>query len=129
LYLFYRLARIAFARDSTDKADNVYRAALYRFHMAGLEREGETPLEYAEGTIDPQLGTHFADFMRMYLRLKYANGAVHESDRQMIKQLADEVGPAIRKQNGSLQSLFGYFNIAKASRFFFERESFNVQGR
>ena len=41
LYLLYRLARIAFSKDAIAKADYVYRAALYRLHMAGFEREGE----------------------------------------------------------------------------------------
>ncbi|MFM8913547.1 MAG: DUF4129 domain-containing transglutaminase family protein, partial [Flammeovirgaceae bacterium] len=117
-YLFYRMVRISLSGDSMSKANNVYRAALYRFHMAGFEREGQTPLEYAEKTIDPRLDTHFADFMRMYLRLKYANGAAREGDKEIIDQLANEVGAVVRKKIGLFAAIANYFNGMRALRFF-----------
>jgi hypothetical protein len=118
LYLLFRLGRIALAKDTNAKADHVYQATLYRLHMAGFEREAETPLEYAEKTIDPNLGIHFADFMRMYLRLKYSNGVWREGDDKIINQLATEIGSAVRKKNGVLKSIVNYFNVFRASRFF-----------
>lgn len=121
LYLLYRLARIALAKDTNAKADHVYRAALYQFHMAGFEREGETPLEYAEKTIDPELNIRFADFMRVYLRLKYSNDAWRKEDREVIDRLVMEIGPSIRKRNGSIRSAFDYLELPKASRFFFQQ--------
>jgi protein-glutamine gamma-glutamyltransferase len=118
LYLLYRLARIALAKDANAKADQVYRAALYRFHIAGFEREAETPLSYAETKIDPALNIGFANFMRMYLRLKYSNGVLREGDDKIINQLATEIGSAVRKKHGILKSIINYFNIFRASRFF-----------
>ena len=118
LYLLFRLGRIALAKDTNAKADHVYQATLYRLHMAGFEREAETPLEYAEKTTDPNLGIHFADFMRMYLRLKYSNGVWREGDDKIINQLTTEIGSAVRKKNGVLKSIINYFNIFRASRFF-----------
>jgi protein-glutamine gamma-glutamyltransferase len=118
LYLWYRLARIAFAKDTRSKADHVYRAALYRFHMAGFERETETPLEYAEKTIDPNLSVGFVDFMRMYLRLKYSNGSWLKSDDLTLAEFSKGTGPSIRNRNGFVQSQLAYFNLARAARFF-----------
>jgi protein-glutamine gamma-glutamyltransferase len=116
LFLIYRQMRIVFARNANSKADNVYRAALYRFHMAGLERDGETPLEYAEKTVDPNLGIHFTDFMRLYLRLKYSNGAWREGDAQSIDAFAKTIGVSIRTKFGLFKSVMNYFNILRASR-------------
>lgn len=118
LYLLYRLARIALAKDTNAKADHVYRAALYRFHMAGFERETETPLEYAEKTIDPNLQAGFADFMRMYLRLKYSNGVVREGDAETLYLFTNKVGTSVRAKYGVVKTIFNYFNILRAGRYF-----------
>lgn len=118
LYLLYRLVRIALAKDISAKADHVYRASLYRFHMAGFERETETPLEYAEKTIDPNLHVGFADFMRMYLRLKYSNGVVREGDADTLHQFANKVAASVRAKKGVLKTILNYFNIMRASRYF-----------
>ncbi|MBS1681974.1 MAG: transglutaminase domain-containing protein [Bacteroidetes bacterium] len=118
LYLIYRMLRIAFAHNPTSKADQVYRAALYRFHMAGIERETETPLEYAQTKVDPMLSTHFERFMRMYLRLKYANAIPQSEEAEEINRFASSVGPSIRKRIGIFKTLFNYVNILKALRYF-----------
>jgi len=122
LYLFYRLLRVALARNDAARADQVYRASLYRFHMAGLERDFETPLEYARANVDPALQTNFETFMRLYLRLKYANGSLREGDHQVIDQLAKTIGPSIRKKNGFFKSTMNYFNIFLALRYFQQPE-------
>ncbi|MBY0433939.1 MAG: transglutaminase domain-containing protein, partial [Cyclobacteriaceae bacterium] len=118
LYLVYRLARIALARDANSKADHVYRAALYRFHMAGFERETETPLEYAEKAIDPNLQVGFTDFMRMYLRLKYSNGVLTKGDSELINTFNNSIGTSIRNKIGAFGSMINYFNFFRATRFF-----------
>jgi hypothetical protein len=122
-YLMYRLLRVAFASDGATKADQVYRAALYRLHMAGFEREGETPLEYAQTKVDPSLATGFEEFMRMYLRLKYAPGNLRAEDHDGIKRFSKNAGPAIRKKNGIMKTTLNYFNLMRAIRFFQQPES------
>ncbi|MBI1769954.1 MAG: transglutaminase domain-containing protein [Bacteroidetes bacterium] len=118
LYLAYRLIRVTFAREGTTKADHVYRAALYRLHMAGLERESETPLEYAQAKVDPFLATTFEEFMRTYLRLKYAQGNLRAEDHEIIKRFSSNAGPAIRRKNGLIKTTLNYFNLLRAIRYF-----------
>jgi protein-glutamine gamma-glutamyltransferase len=127
LYLAYRLLRINFANDPNKKADQVYRAALYRFHMAGVERENETPLDYAQTKIDPAFNSGFEEFMRMYLRLKYANGSLRDGDTEIIDRFAKQVGPSIRKKNGFFRSTINYFNLLVASRYFQQPEKTNFE--
>jgi len=118
IYLLYRFTRLAFAKQGTTKADQVYQLALYRFHMSGIERETETPLEYAGKKIDPALSIHFAGFMQMYLRLKYSSKNWSDEDQTHLNRFAKEVGPAIHKKNGFLKTLLNYFNVARAIRYF-----------
>jgi hypothetical protein len=118
LYLLYRLLRISFARSTNGKTDQVYQATLYRFHMAGIERITETPLEYAATKVDPQLHAGFQDFMRIYLRLKYSSGVLRADDPEKINQFAKSVGPSIRKNKGIFKTAINYLNIALALRYF-----------
>ncbi|HZX75288.1 MAG TPA: hypothetical protein VFE57_12755, partial [Cyclobacteriaceae bacterium] len=122
LYLAYRYLRVSLAKRPTTKADEVYRTSLYRFHMAGLERDFETPLEYARTKVDPKLNAGFENFMRLYLRLKYSSGSLREGDQEIINQLAKNTGPSIRKKNGFFRSIFNYFNILLALRYFQQPE-------
>jgi protein-glutamine gamma-glutamyltransferase len=118
LYLIYRLMRVAFAGKGNAKADQVYQAALYRFHMAGFERDNETPLEYAEKKVDPAIGNNFEEFMRMYLRLKYAPSSITHEDEKAIKQFAGTIGSSIRTKNGFFKTILNYFNVMRAIRYF-----------
>jgi hypothetical protein len=118
LYLTYRILRVSIARNTLSKADQVYRAALYRLHMAGLERDVETPLDYARTKVDPSLNSNFEEFMRMYLRLKYANGTLREGDPQLINRFANTIGKSILRKTGIVKGIANYFNVFRASRFF-----------
>ena len=113
---------IHFANNSNAKADQVYLAALYRFHMAGAERENETPLDYATSKVDTSFNAGFEEFMRMYLRLKYSNGSIQPGDSEIIDRLAKAVGPSIRRRNGFFRSMVNYFNIFLALRYFQQPE-------
>jgi hypothetical protein len=117
-YLLYRLLRISLAKSVNRKTDHIYQAALYRFHMAGIERITETPLEYAATKVDPQLHAGFQDFMRIYLRLKYSNGVLRAEDPETINRFAKSVGTSIRKNKGFFRTAINYLNIALALRYF-----------
>jgi protein-glutamine gamma-glutamyltransferase len=117
LYLLYCLLRISMAGNSTTKANHVYRAALYRFHMVGLEREDETPLEYAQHKVDPTLSAGFEEFMQIYLRLKYANRNLRDGDVDTINRFATNIGSSIRKKMGIPKMILNYLNVLRASRY------------
>jgi len=123
LYLLYRLLRIRLAGNVSTRADQVYRAALYRFHMAGLERNAETPLDFATRQVDPTLGTRFAEFMTVYLRMKYSPAGPQQDDAATINQFANSAGSAVRKKYGLVKSFINYFNLARAYRYFQQPES------
>jgi hypothetical protein len=120
LYLLYRIIRTAFAKNGSAKADQVYHEALYRFHIAGQERGFETPLEYARHKIDPVFGSDFESFMRMYLRLKYTNGNMRAEDYDTIQTFTKKLSSTITKKQGYFNSFINYFNLFRASRYFYQ---------
>ncbi len=117
LFFLYLLLRIMFA-NGTKKTDAIYQAALYRFHMAGFEREGVTPLEFAKSKIDPALGINFEDFMHRYLRLKYLSNEQQPDDKEVFDRFASSVGPAIRNKNGIFGTAVNYLRLLRAYRYF-----------
>jgi hypothetical protein len=117
LYLMYRMLRQGFSQGAS-RADQVYRAALYRLHMAGLEREAETPLEYARRTVDPQLQAGFETFMLTYLRLKYSGQTMRPEDNKAVDSFARSLATAIRRKTGMVAGVLNYFNLVRALRYF-----------
>lgn len=118
LYLLYRVLAVAMAGDPKSKANQVYRAALYRFHMAGLERGTETPLEYAQTTVDTRTQAGFEVFMRTYLSLKYSNRNLTPEDVDVVNRFQRQVGPSIRKNIGFVRVTLNYLNLLLAIRYF-----------
>ncbi len=117
-WLFWLLIRFNTAKNTKAKADTAYRLALYHFHMAGVERGNETPLQYAEAKADPVFHNGFAAFMNVFLRLKYANGQSMPGDDQLINTFGKSIRPAARKKAGFFKMILSYLNIFKAQRFF-----------
>jgi len=122
LFLLYRLIRVRFATDSEEMANHVYKAALYRFHMAGFERDSGTALDYAVKKIDPSLNTNFEQFMLVYLRLKYGSGKIEPNDKDIISIFSNSYGKRIGKSIGLFKLFLNYFNLMLASRFFFTNQ-------
>ena len=121
-YLIYLTLRSMFTTNPKSKADSVYRSALYQFHMAGVERAHETPLDYARTKADPAFHAGFEEFMHIYLRLKYGIGTFLPGDTDTINRFAGGFGPAVRQTKGFFAVAVNYLNILLASRYFMRSE-------
>ncbi len=126
-WLCWLVMRYKFSKDPRSKADRVYRLALYHFHMAGMEREQETPLQYATRRIDPIFQTAFTGFMQVFLRLKYANGELMQGDAELIEAFGKSIRKAARKKTGFFRMIWNYFNIFRATRFFRRPEEIKLE--
>lgn len=115
---FWLQLRVRTASDPKSKADWVYRMALYEFHMSGIERGHETPLEYAMTKTDPIFGVNFTRFMQMYLRMKYTNRTLLPGDKEIIDEMGRSIRPAVRKKFGRIKTYYKFYNISRALRFF-----------
>ena len=123
------MRRAAFAGNPMSKADQVYRAALYRFHMAGIERGMETPLDYARAKVDSAFNAGFEEFMHVYLRLKYGPGTLLAGDQEVINKFAAAYGPSVSKHLGFFNVIVKYFNLLLAGRYFFRPEKIELQNQ
>jgi hypothetical protein len=117
-WLFWLVIRFGSAKNTKSKADTAYRLALYHFHMAGVERGHETPLQYAITKADPAFKNGFGAFMNVFLRLKYANGQTMPGDDQLVRTFGKSIRPAARNKTGFFQMILNYLNIFRAQRFF-----------
>jgi len=117
-WLLWLVMRKNGAKDPKTKADRVYRLALYHFHMAGLERGFETPLQYASQTVDPVFGTSFEKFMLVYLRLKYSGGTIMEGDNEIITEFGNSIRSSVRRKKGIGAIFWRYLNLRVADRYF-----------
>ncbi|MFN5168814.1 MAG: transglutaminase-like domain-containing protein [Cyclobacteriaceae bacterium] len=113
LYLVYLLLRVRLSHG-TAQTDWIYRATLYRLHMAGIFRENETPLHYAQHKVDPVLRISFAAFMNTYLRMKYSARPVDAQELAEQKIFHRQVGPAVRQHAGVVRALLNYFRLWRA---------------
>lgn len=117
LYLFYLMGRVKMSAMPA-RADWIYRAALYRLHMAGIFRDQETPLQYARQKVDPSLGLTFTSFMNTYLRMKYSVKPVDSGEQDEMNAFHDKVGPALRKTLGFIRIFGNYFRLWRAYLYF-----------
>ncbi|HET6991162.1 MAG TPA: transglutaminase-like domain-containing protein, partial [Bacteroidia bacterium] len=117
-WLIWLGMRFRSSKDPLTKADRAYRLGLYHFHMAGVERDHETPLHYAMTKADPMFGNNFTGFMQVYLRLKYADKQILPGDNEIISAFGKSVRPSARKKIGFFRMLGHYLNIFRAQRFF-----------
>lgn len=119
--LFYLLRlrlRVAGARDTKEKAEAVYRAALYTYHMSGEELRAQTALSYAQQRVDPKFGTAFAEFVNVYLRLKYSGLPAGEADNTVTNTFNAAFRSQIRSKLNVLKTFARWFNLLRALRYF-----------
>lgn len=129
LVLSYLVLRVWLAKDSKARANCVYQSALYQFHMAGVERENETPLDYARTKIDPVFKAGFEDFMKVYLRLKYGQGGLMAGDQEIMDRFARSFASAVRGSKGFFRIVTNYFNLLLAGRYFFRSEKSELENQ
>lgn len=112
------LRKSASGADPKKRADRAYRLALYHYHMAGVERGSETPMEYAATKADPFFHSNFTGFMQVYLRLKYGSGQLEPDDAAKINMFSQNIMSSARKASGFFTILRNYFNLSRANRYF-----------
>jgi hypothetical protein len=83
IYHWYKW-RSRSGRSLQQKAYYTYRAAGFLLNQMGLEKGKNTYWQYAQRT-DSKFGTHFTQFMKIYLHLKYANEPLNELEQTNLE--------------------------------------------
>lgn len=118
LILRYFILRYRNVKGKDQQPYWAYRAATYYLHMIGIFRGNQTPMQYAKGIVDPQLGTSFTSFMNVYLKQKYAKQPLTASEQQKVAEFLSPFLIKVRKNSRFSKRLFGFLNPVRSAGFF-----------
>jgi transglutaminase-like putative cysteine protease len=118
LYLARLRMRVGRAHSTKSRAEALYRDALYTYHMSGEELRAQTALSYAEERADKKFGTSFAQFVHVYLRLKYSGLPELDPDAAVINTFKSSFRGQVRSKLNAFRSFARWFNIMRALRYF-----------
>ncbi|MEI8279823.1 MAG: transglutaminase-like domain-containing protein [Bacteroidota bacterium] len=119
-YSIYRYYLLRYQKASTDgnKAYWAYRTVTYFLHQSGLFRGSITPMQYAQQIIDPQMGTTFASFMNIYLKMKYAKQSLTNTEQVFISQFVQPFIITVQEKIRFKTRLIGFMNPIRAISFY-----------
>lgn len=107
--------------SGAQKAYRIYAALNFYLHQLGWFREQQTPLAYAEARIDPSFEIAFADFMRMYLRLKYSNEQTTPADDAFLATYLEQSLRTIRMRVSVGKRFKAFLRPLRAFAYFSKR--------
>ncbi|GBL34754.1 uncharacterized protein YebA [Filimonas sp.] len=84
IYRWYKY-KMRHARNAKEKAYYAYCAATFLLHQLGIERQQRTTWQFAKQVVDEQYGANFTDFMKVYLKTKYANQELNRREEEFIE--------------------------------------------
>jgi hypothetical protein len=116
IYQFYK-TRLKLAA-SAHKPYWAYKTTTFYLHQIGIFRKNETPMQYAHSTVKPLLGTSFSDFMRMYLKQKYANQTLNDEELYFVKNFSASFIKTIHEKVSFKKRVAGFLNPLRTVGYF-----------
>lgn len=90
LIFYYFKWRSKKAKNHEQQAYWQYNAFSFYLHQLGYFRGAETPLQYANKTIDPTFNTAFSTFMNSYLRIKYSGQKMNDTEQKWMPKFLEK---------------------------------------
>lgn len=118
LFLCYRAGK----SSGATKAYRTYAALNFYLNQLGYFREQQTPLVYAEQQIDPAFNIRYTEFMRLYLRLKYAQGNVLEKEEPFLEYYLQQALTLIRSKIPVVARFKAFLRPLRAFAYFSKRK-------
>lgn len=116
-YFWYR-SKARGNRPPKDRAYWIYRYSMFTFNQLGIVRdENETALEYARDKVDKEHDMGFEAFMRVYLKVKYANLPPDDYDVQVMNQYLPPFGKKAFRKFKLHQVIAKFLNTSSTHRF------------
>lgn len=116
LFTYFRLRATSAAVSK--KAYWSYLTAGFYLHQLGFERGRLTPMQYAQTKIDPELGTSFAPFMNVYLKIKYARQVPTEAEVAQVQAFLPSFRAQIRSRIKTGKRLVAFLRPMRSLAFF-----------
>jgi len=115
-YLFLKI-RINKVKQIRKKANRMYYFSFFYFNQLGYKRNDETPLDFANNTIDKRFNTHFGDFMHVYLKCKYSKYEPSNNDNKIIADYYNEMLQNIKSEIKLTERILKFVNVMQFFRF------------
>ncbi|TND08891.1 MAG: hypothetical protein FD123_1745 [Bacteroidetes bacterium] len=116
-YLWYR-SKARNSKTPKEKAYWIYRYSMFTFNQLGILRdETETPLEYAREKIDKTFQCNFEAFMRVYLKVKYANLPPDNYDEEVMAVYLPAFAKPVFAKYKFHKLLAKFLNVSLTHRF------------
>jgi 4-amino-4-deoxy-L-arabinose transferase-like glycosyltransferase len=68
-----------------------YHAMMFYLHQMGIERQQQSPLQFARQQVDARFGTRLAEYVNVYLKLKYARQPLTDREAVLANTVYAEV--------------------------------------
>jgi hypothetical protein len=83
-----------------------------------IERHQLTPWQFAKQVVDPQFGTRFAEFMLVYLNIKYANHQPTEKEQQLMTTFYPTFEATIKSQIKTSKRIVRFLHLNTFIRYY-----------
>lgn len=106
------------AKTIKGRAFASYMASLLYMHQLGFKRKNLTAMQLAEKQIDPAFNTGFADFIRVYEKLKYSKHEPTKKELEILSRHFEDFIPRVRSQVPYLKRLKAFLKPGETLDFF-----------
>jgi hypothetical protein len=113
----YFKARYGLSKNIQQKAYWVYRSAGFYVHQMGYFKEEKTALQHAT-FIDTQFNTHFAGFMIVYLKMKYAKQALTLNEEKIVAGFLPGFIATLKQQIRAGVRFKSFFKVFRSIAYF-----------
>jgi hypothetical protein len=104
--------------NTTKQAYYIYRASTFLLHQLQIERHQLTPWQFAKQVVDPTYGTRFAEFMLVYLNIKYANHQATEKEKQLMASFFSTFEITIKSQIKTSKRIVRFLHLNTFIRYY-----------
>jgi hypothetical protein len=114
--LYYRMR---YTNAKGDKAYWGYRAASFYLNQVGIFRGDQTPMQYANKTVDPLTGGNaFTQFMNIYLKQKYAKQELNANEYAYVSSFLRPFIASVRRVIPAGKRFAAFLNPVRTISFF-----------
>lgn len=117
VYYYYRFKANS-SNNLDKKAYYIHMLALFVFNQLGYYRGSQTSLKYSRLVIDPVFNVGYETFIITYLKLKYSEQSLNQSDELVINEFYPRFISQINSQINFRKKLNLFFNYVMLQKFF-----------
>lgn len=116
LFAYFQMRR-RMAKSIGNQSYWAFTAVDFYLHQMGFQKGSNTALQFAE-QIDAQMKTSFSEFMKVYLKLKYAQKELNQEEKTILIRFYHQSMPIIKKHLPFKHRFKSMFKVLRAINYF-----------